>query len=331
LFISSIIARRINTLAFWYETKMGLWVSVIALLSLFVMFAVLIYLIYYWREFTDGSPAPRFRRPLISNPAWFLLAVGVVAQIARLQNWRAADLALLALAVLGFLWELLSPARTLQSTLLSGFLTLLATFPVLYPAGYFPVISLAIVACAVSVKRMTAHDPQAGTTAAFGVAAILFLFFALSGDMNLVVIDIKRNQLLDPEFAFAYVSIARVAVLLVLQLVLPVMAVCFWIAYGLRAYRNVWLRANILVHLFFLVQTVSLVLYLQLKRNGVNSLFETLSQLILVFATYLTFYVSALVADRMVWRPAAETYLAPSMAPAAVQHSMESKSFQEGD
>ena len=301
LFVYSIIARRINTLTFWYETRMGLWVTAAAFLGLFVTFAALVYLIYYWRAFADKTPASQFRIALLPKPAWFLLAVGVTAQVARFQGWRNADVALIGLAGAGLLWALLSRDRSRQSALLGAFLMILAAFPVLYPAGYFPVIGLAMVACAVTVQRMTGDNPKEGVLAAFGVAASLFLFFALSGDMNLVVIDVKRNQLLDPEFAFSYTLIARVALGLILQLLLPVLAACLWIAYGLRAYRTTWLRANILIHLFFLIQLVSLVVYLQLKRNGLNSLFETLSQLILVFALYLTFYISALVAARLVW------------------------------
>jgi hypothetical protein len=132
------------------------------------------------------------------------------------------------------------------------------------------------------------------------LAGTFFMFFSLGGDIGVANLDVRRTNLLDPSFQLNYFSIAGIAGLVFLQLLLPTLLVVAWTSYGLRTDRGTWLQTNLLLSLFWWIQVVSLVVHLHYATDAFNATHKTLSQFLAIFSLYLVSYVAAVISECLI-------------------------------
>jgi hypothetical protein len=306
--LCSLAARRIHTLSNALGPQGEAWSGAAAFAVLVASVVILTWALCLRKEdeIAPRSFGAHLRR--LQPGVWMLWLLAALTLTARILGIQPADRILLAAIVLCLMVAVRS-TRDEGEAYLAVCAAILGAFPLLYPAAYFPVLALLMIAGVIRSKR-SAAGPGAYALGATALLGIFFLFFAFSGEMDLRVLDARRNLLLDPTFGFDYAGIARVSVLIVLQFVLPTFAVMAWLGFHLRADRAAWVRVTHLLHLFFLIQFLSLALYLQYKVHVLNSLFDHLSQLICMFAIYLGFHISTLVVDRIAWSRTREANVA---------------------
>ena len=223
---------------------------------------------------------------------WLLWALALTAQVARLFQWGKAEIPLLTAIGLALAWQMLA-ARSAEALLLGVSAAILALCPVLFPPQYVPLLATALLAFGLTARRLCEQErPSAFTLSILGIATMLFLFFALSGSFDLDIIDTKRWQILDPSFAYDYRSVGRIALLMLLQFLLPAMIVVGWLGYGLRKQRAVWLRMNAWMHLFFLVGIVTVAIHLRYASGGFNALAWNLSEFVALFLMYASLHIA---------------------------------------